>query len=392
MKWSCYCSRFASRTVVAITTSLALSMGAVAELPPEKIPNVLTLPASHPDSWIYALDSNFFSLAAGKVVVLDVAADTRQYKGSFGASTFASFIVGKKRPEFYVVETFYPRRDRGERDDVVSVFSKDNLEVVAEISLPGGKRFQSMPLKSHLALVDNEHFLLVENFTPTASVTVVDLDARKVVGEIATSGCALMFATGERGFTSICGDGTLLTTRLDANGALSAQERSSRFVDIDNDPVFGAAARVAETTYFVTFKGMVKPLKLGGDKPEDGVAWPLLSAAEQDSQWRPGGWQIVAAHPRGELYTLMNEHGQDGAHKDGGGEVWVHDVNTRARLRRIPLKNWSFCIEVTNGNQPYLVATNLNFEIDVYDATTGEHIRTIGGRATETPFLLYTAE
>ena len=35
------------------------SMGAMAELPVETIPNVETLPSSYPDTWVFAHDTNF---------------------------------------------------------------------------------------------------------------------------------------------------------------------------------------------------------------------------------------------------------------------------------------------------------------------------------------------
>ena len=54
-------------------------------------------------------------------------------------------------------------------------------------------------------------------------------------------------------------------------------------------------------------------------------------------EWRPGGWQVATADAAGRLYVLMNPHGRDGSHKDGGTEVWVMDPLKRVVLRRIAL-------------------------------------------------------
>ena len=65
---------------VFIIFVIFLSCNANAELSPEPIPNVAVLPSDYPDNWIFAHDVNFASLLTGQVVVLDIAADTKEYK------------------------------------------------------------------------------------------------------------------------------------------------------------------------------------------------------------------------------------------------------------------------------------------------------------------------
>ena len=81
---------------VFIIFVILLSWNAKAELSPEPIPNVEVLPSDYPDNWIFAHDVNFASLLTGQVVVLDIAADTKEYKGSLDASQFGTFIQDKK--------------------------------------------------------------------------------------------------------------------------------------------------------------------------------------------------------------------------------------------------------------------------------------------------------
>ena len=107
--------------IVSTVLGMLLSFSLLAELSPEPIPNVEILPKDYPDSWIFAHDANFASLLTGQLVILDVAADTKEYKGSLDASQFGTFIQSATREELYVGETFYSRGTRGDRTDVVTI-------------------------------------------------------------------------------------------------------------------------------------------------------------------------------------------------------------------------------------------------------------------------------
>ena len=137
-----------------------------AELPVETIPRVETLPSSYPDTWVYAHDTNFFSLSDAKVVLVDVAAENRNYKGSIPSSHFPSFLAATTRPEVYVAESIYSRRLRGERTDLISIYDKVNLAPIGEVVLPGARRGMIVTHKNTLQFLDNEKFLLLYNFTP----------------------------------------------------------------------------------------------------------------------------------------------------------------------------------------------------------------------------------
>ena len=89
--------RLFSIKALAITT-LTLVVGlAQAELQPEPIPSVATLPAVYPDTWLFAHDVNFNSMIAGKVAIIDVAADTQEFKGFVDASMMAFLIAAALR-------------------------------------------------------------------------------------------------------------------------------------------------------------------------------------------------------------------------------------------------------------------------------------------------------
>ena len=363
-----------------------------AELAAERIPNVLSLPASYPDTWVYAHDSNFFSLVDGKVVILDVAAENRNYKGQIGAGQFASFIESARRSELYVAETFYSRRTGGERTDTITIYDKSSLQQIAELVLPGGKRSQNVTLKNSLQLINDEKFLLVFNFTPAASVSVIDIVNRSIVTEIPVPGCALIYPSGKLGFASLCSDGSMLATELDQEGRLKKQERYAVFFDVDTDPLFTKAGRIGHMSYFPSFLGHIQEIDFASAQPLIKSRWHLVPGEEAEQGWRPGGWQVISAHPDGLLYVLMHKDAYNGSHKNGGAEVWVFDAEKRRRIKRIILENWGVSIEVTRSRTPYLVVTNADFEMDVYDLNDDRLLRTIGGRAAETPLILHAVK
>ncbi len=377
---------------LALLACLLLPPMSSAELAPEPIPQVLSLPTDYPDTWLYAHDSNFFSLVDGKVVIVDVAAENRNYKGQIGAGQFASFIESSRRPELYVAETFYSRRTGGERTDTITIYNKAGLEQIAEIILPGGKRGQNVSLKNNLQLLNEERWLLVFNFTPAASVTVVDIVNREVLTEIAIPGCALIYPSGKTGFGSLCSDGSMLVTELSDEGKLKRQERLPVFFDMEADPLFTKTGRIGQMAYFPSFRGDIQEVDFSSTRPVISARWSLVSEEEKAQGWRPGGWQVITSHPDGRLYVLMHKDGYDGSHKNGGAEVWVFDAKKRQRIRRIVLENWGVTIEVTRGERPYLVVTNADFAMDVYDLEDDKLLRTIGGRAAETPFMLHAVK
>ena len=57
------------------------------------------------------------------MVLIDVAAENRHYKGSVPASHFPSFLAATIRPEVYVAESLYSRPMRGERTDLVTIWA-----------------------------------------------------------------------------------------------------------------------------------------------------------------------------------------------------------------------------------------------------------------------------
>ena len=365
---------------------------AMAVLPNEPQPRSEVLDPHYPHSWIFADDVNFYSILDGKVVILDVAAKSHNYKGAIPAGQFASFIESSTRPELYVAETYYSRRVRGTRHDVITLYDKSTLSPIADIPLPGGKRGQIVTLKNTLRLLNGERWLLVYNFTPATSVTIVDVVARKVLGTIAIGGCSLIYPSGKRQFFSLCGDGSMLVTNLDKDGAVSSQVRTKPFFDPDKDPLFTKTVLIGGAYYFPSFHGEIQPVDVSGAVPKVLKKWSLIDEKEKAQAWRPGGWQLITADKAGRMYVLMHEHGYNGSHKNPGSEVWVFDPRSGKRVERLKLKAKGISILATSEDKPHLVVTNADFNIDVYDAQSGDWERMIGDHAAIMPFVLFAVK
>jgi methylamine dehydrogenase heavy chain len=305
-----------------------LSTSAHAELKPEPIPVFEKLPTEYPSSWLYAHDANFYSLVTGRIIIVDVAADTKEYKGSIGAAQFGAFISAKNSNRLYVAESFYSRGTTGVKTDVVSIYEKETLNKVGEVILPNNKRAQIVTNKNVLRLVNNDRFLLVFSFTPASSVIVVDTQEQKVLGEIATPGCSMIYPTDRLAFSSLCADGSMLSIHIDEKGLEKSRTMIPPFFDVDKDPLFDKPIYTDEKIYFASYLGKMHPVNILGKEPVPEAAWDLLSKKEREQNWRPGGWQIMSTNGSNEMLIIMHKDGYNGSHKFGGEEIWVYDLKT----------------------------------------------------------------
>lgn len=336
------------------------------------------LPSPYPDRWVFLDYVASPSLIDSKVELVDPAARfAKQVVAQVGANYYANFLQSSARPEVYVAETFFSRGVRGARTDVITVYDKETLTAEAEIVLPGARRWVGVLQPNAFQFADHEKLGLVYNFTPASSVTVVNLETRQVLGQVPLPGCALIYPSGQRGFASLCNDGTLLSVQLDKDGGVASQIGTPAFNDLADDPLFAAPAVIGGVSYFVSFKGRVQPVDLSGGAPKLLPTWSLISEEDAKSNWRPSGNQLVAGGADGRLYVIMQPNGKEGSHLEGGSQVWVFDVATHAKLAVVKLRASSQCIAVGGGDSRKLYATTESASLDTYDVSTGALVSTI---------------
>lgn len=357
---------------------IALLMpGGVALAQPQPEPLVRQdLPATGGAHWVWVNDVVFHHMVDGKAFLFD--GDSGSMLGMLSTGFgFGSVLVPGNRSVIISPETYFSRGTRGTRTDVVVLYDPRTLDPIGEIAIPA-KRSSNMPMRATTALTDDDRFLLIYNFTPAQSVTVIDLPARKFVGEVDTPGCALVYPTGPRSFFSLCGDGTALAIRLDDAGGVSARERTPQLFDAEQDPVTEKAVRDGNTWLFASFAGDIVAVETVEGRTQTAARWSLTTAEERAQGWRPGGMQHLAVHVANRrLYSLMHQGGPD-THKDPGAEIWVYDLASRERKQRFVPDGPLTSITVTADERPLLFGIFIGApQLRVFDARTGAALRTI---------------
>ncbi|HEY2682571.1 MAG TPA: amine dehydrogenase large subunit [Steroidobacteraceae bacterium] len=339
-------------------------------LPPEAIPRVETLPAKYPTGWA------FLNYAGDRIELRNVGSDSREVKGQLQAHDSATILISDQRPELYVADTVWSRGTRGTRTDFITIYDKQTFNVVDEIVLPGTKRALITAMEGLTTFTDEQRMELVFNFTPASSVTVVDLVNRKVLGDVEIPGCSLVYPSGKRGFSTLCQSGTLLSIRLDEKGAVAGRSESKAFNPLDTDPLFTASALIGGIRYFPSLHGRIQPIDMRTEDVKVLPDWPLVSAADASGNWRPSGWQILASDEQKLLYVLMQADAHEGTHKDPANEVWVYNVASKARLKRLRLVRPGSSISLTHTADPLLLV-QAGERLDVYQASDGSLVRSL---------------
>jgi methylamine dehydrogenase heavy chain len=358
-----------------------------AQLPPE--PSTVAQVPAHPSPhWVWINDMNFDSLPDGKAYLVD--GDTGRMLGMLSTGySFNAVILPGHPGVIYSPETYYSLGTRGTRTDVVTVYDAVHLTPVAEIAIPP-KRSSNLPMAAAAALTDDDRFLLIYNFTPAQSVTVVDTAARRLAGEIGIPGCALVYPTGPRSFFSICSDGSLLLTRLTDDGKAASRIHTARLFDPMKDLLTEKGVRLGDTWLFASFGGTMYPLRSTSHGIELGPTWPLFTPRELAGHWRTGGLQHLALQRQtGRLYAIVHQGGLE-THKDPGERVWVYDVASHRKVQEIHLRHPATSIQISQDPRPLLFACSLDSEtLDIYDGSSGRYLRSVPDLGA-TPTVLVT--
>ena len=384
------------KQILRFVLFLGIAHSALADLPNDQAGKVETLPVPYPNDWVIVHDIAFDHMSVGRFMVLDInGGDIKDYfKGSFNGGAIAAFAQALNKPEMYVLEHYYDRGTRGNRTDLLTIYDRATLAPVHEIILddPKLKRAEILVSKFVISLIDDERFLLFYSFTPGTFVTVIDLEKREVVNGVPLPTCAGIFPTGERGFSSLCGNGSMVSYQLDEDGQVTEQGKIEPFFNVDQDALFERPAIIGGTGYFPSFSGAVQEIDLSGSAAVLGEKWSLLNEEDRAQNWRPGGAWLTATDSTGRLYVMMHPDGGEGSHDNPGSEIWVFDTAGKARVQRIALTLPAIAFDITMGDAPKIVTTNIEMKLEVYDARSGEHVNTIADFYHNWPLLVYASQ
>jgi methylamine dehydrogenase heavy chain len=404
-----------SRLLPVLLVLLLAAVGR-ADVPTEAPGKVETLSAPFSPHWVWVAD-----LVLERVALIDL--DSGRFLGLVnGGYGIISPLFPRNRPEMYVPASYYARRTRGPRTDLLEFYDVPTLSPTAEVTLPAKRAIDAVS-QGHQALSDDDRFAALFNWTPRTSLSIVDVEKRAFTSEIDIPGCSLAYAAGPRRFFGLCADGSAVVVRLDEEGREAGKERTAPFFDPRKDPITEKGVRYGDQWIFASFDGWAYSVDVSGEQLRFGEKWSMIDDGDRRESWRIGGLQHLAVHqPSGRLYSLVHRGGAD-THKEAGEEIWVYDLATRKRIQRIELRNpgltvygfplefgrdwmppfnhtsdWlldTFApaavthIEVTRDQQPRLVtASQFSGSLGVYDALSGEWIGRVGPTGWTTDLLL----
>ena len=305
-----------------------------AELPAETLTSG-PVPAGATER-VYVADVAISHIADGRIRVYDPRGG--KFLGMVSTGYAGNFTLSANADEVYVATTYLSRSWRGERADVLEVHDTANLGFKYEVMLPT-KRAQALNYRGLVRASGNGRFVLVQNATPATSITVVDLGQRKAVAEVPTPGCWGILPAASHGsrFSMLCGDGKVATVTLDAQGQVVDRQLSAKLFDADADAWFHHAEQVGDRYWFVSFKGTLTELDLGGAAAAVKASRALVDGGGQRPGWRPGGYQNFAVDPGGRWLVLaMHDQGREGSHKRPAKQLWTFDLASGKRVAVAP--------------------------------------------------------
>jgi len=273
------------------------------------------------------------------------------YKGDIPTGLVGQFALADASTG-YAASSFPRRILYGAAEAVLQPFNARTLKLGPEIKI-SEKMALTINLTGMLQITASKRFALVQNATPATSVSVIDLNGGKQIGEIPTPGCySIITAPRADNFSTLCGDGTLLNIRLDSHGKVASQARSAPFFDPEKDPIFMHAQRVDDDLVFVSYKGVLHRMSDQGEQPVEVDRFDF--AAGVDGAWAPGGYQLTAYNAPGKvLFVAMHPNATDGSHKNESKEIWAIDLAGKRVLYRSGAVGFTH-IPVTQDDAPQL--------------------------------------
>ncbi len=339
-----------------------------AELPVEHI-TVEKLPPDHGHR-LYVVDGSVAHGVDGKVHVID--GNDFRILGQFSGGFFGDFLPAADGKTLFNATTFFSRGDHGAHTAVLEYYDPQTLLPVSEVVLPP-KIAMSNGISALMAESAGGAYLLIQNATPATSVTIVDIKAHKVIADLPNAGCYGIYPspTTEGRFSSLCGDGTVLTVDFAADGHETARRRSGVFFDPDADALFLPAVQAdAHKLIFMSFLGNVHVMDVSGDVATQEKPWSVLSGVAGSAGWRPGGEQMIAyGAGNGMLYVGMHPNGHEGSHKDGAKEIWKVDFARKAVVARGAADD-AICLAVSKEAKPLVFAESDDGSLERYDGDT----------------------
>jgi len=340
------------RQLIGLSFLLQFSLVS-ADIAPETI-SVEKLEPANPHR-LYLSDLALAHAIDGRIHILN--GDNFKYLGLIGTGLFGLTALSNDSGEMFVATTYYSKGTRGTRTELLEAYSTKDLTLKAEIPIPP-RHAQALPYVGLITSSADDHYVYIQNATPASSVTIVDRKSEKFISEVTTPGCWVILpsASNMSRFSTMCGDGTFITVTHDQEGQVVSQNRSEKLFDPDADPLFVQGSRIGDVFYFVSYKGVIHEIDVGSETATLKATWSVLSDDNDDGNWRPGGYQLIAVDKTAQrLYLAMHSGGKEGSHKYPAEEIWALDLQTKNVIQRVSGGN-SVAMTLTKESKPFLYA------------------------------------
>ena len=348
-------------TLGAVLSVLTVSIAQASET---FVPEVLTVQERiNPGPNVFVLDQSWKGASRLNVI----AEEDLAHKGNVSMGITAQMTLSQDRKTAYTISAYAKRISYGPTEAVLQEFDVETLTLKREIII-SDKMALVAPSHAIFNLSADEKLAFVQNATPATSVTVVNLEKGEVVAEIPNPGCFGTFPaqTGYR-FSSLCGDGTVQTFEVTADGEFGAPQRSAKLFDPDADALYVMPERVGKDLLFPSFKGNLYRIDDSGKAATLKEIYKVSEGVE--GNWAPGGVDVLAYNKAHNVaFLTMHGDAKEGTHKDYSQEIWAYDLKAKKVLYRSVVEG-AGAIAVTQGKEPVLFGliddTNLvRYEVD----------------------------
>ena len=305
-----------------------------------------------PGAKVYVLDQGW----AGASNVSVLTADNLKVQGAVTPGLQAQMGLNKKTGELLTSSSYLKRIVWGDAEIPVQVWDPKTLTLKKEI-LSSPKFAMTAASIANFQISDDGHYAFLQNATPAASVSVVDLTTDKAVLEVPTPGCwGIYTSTNSNKFSSLCADGKVSTFILSKDASSYQAYRSDKIFDADSDALFLEGQRDKDTLFFTSFNGNLYKLDNSGNCAVLKDKYSYVD--DVDGKWAPGGYQVISYNkPNKLLFVTMHPDAVEGSHKDGATQIWVINTAKKKRVARF---------DVAEGSDPVNVAVSQTKKPDLF--------------------------
>lgn len=272
------------------------------------------------------------------------------------------------------VSTIWSRISRGKRNDYLELYDPVTNLPIADIDLPP-VRFLVNTYPWMTALTPDDKSLLLYQFSPNPAVSLVDLEAKKLVKTMDVPDCYHIFPIANDTFFMHCREGHLLKAKFDKNGNLTHEKTKVLHPEnkhLINTPAYSPKAK---RLVWPSYDGTIYQVDFSSGEADFLPTFEAFTDQEKADKWAPGGWGLVAYHRESNRIFLLADQRAQWTHKYASRFVFVYDAATGKRLNKFEIGHEINSIGVSPDKEPQLYALSAHDRtLYILDAASGKEV------------------